>query len=488
MRWLVLFLVFSTLSCSSFIKDQVKVAEISRYLNPTTEAYEKLKNPYVSTYGELPFENHEKVDFWIKYFTTRGRDLMQLYLERSSRYFPIMKSVLREKGLPEELVYVALIESGFSSQAHSRANAVGYWQFIKGTGRRYGLRINHFVDERKDPVLSTRAAAEYFKDLYSLFGSWHLALSAYNAGEYRINRVVLRHYNRNFWYLISKGSLPKETSNYIPKFIAARRIGKNPEKYGFDNIQYQKPFEYDIVKVKKSISLRKLSKNLSLNYKKIRKMNPMYKGEYVPIYDDLVTVRVPVGLQNKASYALAASFMKAPKYSYLDHYWYRVRRGDTLSRIAVRNKTTISSLKRTNRIGRSSLIRVGQKLKIPVRKLAAVRYKAPSSKATALTHKVKRGDTLFHIAKKYKTSVSNLKSLNKIKGSVLRVGQVLKLKSSQKRRPANKSKKLNYYTVRSGDTLIGIAKKYNITLPRLMQANSLNFRSVLLTGTRLIIP
>ena len=194
-------------------------------------------------------DDNEQVDKWVNYFQTMGRDRMETYLSRSTRYIPMMKNVLREYRLPEDLVYVAMIESGFSPNAHSFANAVGYWQFIESTGKRHGLKVNSYVDERRDPVLSTRAAAEYFKDLYGAFGSWHLALASYNTGEYRVSRSVMRYYTRDFWYLSSKRSLPRETVNYVPKFIAAVRISKNPKKYGFDKIDYQVPLEYDTVKL-----------------------------------------------------------------------------------------------------------------------------------------------------------------------------------------------------------------------------------------------
>ena len=492
MKHLALFLFCSFLiSCSSLSSKNQPIVEISRYLDPSTTAYKKLEDPYHSSYGELPSESHKKVDFWVRYFTKgKGRNLMKRYLERSSRYFPMMKGAMRDEELPDDLVYVALIESGFSSQAHSRANAVGYWQFIKGTGRRYGLRINHFVDERKDPVLSTRAAAKYFKDLYSLFGSWHLALAAYNAGEYRVNRVVLRHYNRNFWHLISKKSLPSETRNYIPKFIAAKEIGKNPKKYGFSELNYQEPFEYEVVNVQKSISLRKLSNNLKLSYKEIRRMNPMYKGEFVPVYGNAVTVRVPKGMRSIAIASLGKSLMKQPRYAYLDHFWYRVRRGDTLSHIARRNRTTISSIRRNNRLGRSNFIRIGQKLKIPTRKLATVSLR--KKKATPYFYKVRRGDTLSRISRKYGVRLSQLRKMNRVRGNTINIGQNLRLRPGTSQRQLASAKKQagksKYYVVRSGDTLIGIAKKYNITLPKLMKANSLNFQSILLTGTRLVIP
>lgn len=490
--FLLVYCSFFLMSCSHFFRPTKPRHQISHSITPSQVveiAESKNTQPPDIFYKKLPDEDHHKVDLWIRYFTGQGRELMQNYLERSTRYIALMKVILKEQGLPEDLVYIALIESGFNPKAHSRSNAVGYWQFIKGTGRRFGLRIDHFVDERRDPELSTRAAVEYFKDLYSLFESWHLALASYNAGEYKVNRAMMKYYNRNFWHLISKKSLPSETSNYVPKFIAARRIANNPKKYGFSNLQYQERLRYDTVPVTRSISLKKLSENLKIDYETLKKLNPMYKGEYVPVYDKDTAIRVPAGLQASATENLPASLMARPKYAYMDHYWYRVRRGDTLYRIARRNKTTVANLRRANRMGGRSLIRLGQKLKIPTRKLAAVQLKSQTgkkNKTIPTRHKVVRGDTLAKLSRRYGVSVAKIKSLNNLKGTTIHTGQFLRLRPQSVAKSSDSNK--NVHIVRKGETLIGIADKYKISLVKLMKANSMNFKSILLTGSRLIIP
>lgn len=442
LRIFLIFVCGSILGCGHFIKDQNYVS-IPHVDNPSKETYRNLSSEYKSQYGSIEDLDAKRVDFWIRYFTSKkGRVLMTNYLERSSRYLPLMRSVMREYGLPEELVYVALIESGFSFKAHSHANAVGYWQFIRGTGRRYGLKINELVDERRDPVLSTRAAAEYFKDLYSLFGSWPLALAAYNSGEYRVNRAILKHYNRDFWYLSERRSLPRETRNYVPKLIAAIRIAKNPEKYGFHDLEFKKSIEYETIPITNSISLKKLAKGLDMDYKDLQDLNPMYKGEYVPIGKKDTYLRIPVKSKSKAIVSLSGSRMKAPKFFYRNHYWYKVRRGDSLSQIARRHRTTTYRLRKANNISRKrSLIRVGQRLKIPSRRLVASRatLKNPTRKLASAKSKSSSRNRMIHI-------------------------------------------------VRRGDTLIGIAKRYKVGLSRLRQVNSLKVKSILLTGTRLAIP
>ena len=479
--------LFVLSSCSHFIKTNREKSKISHKELSSSLFYQKLEKQYKSSYDDIPLDSHPNVDKWINYFTGRGREYMQAYLERSSRYIPLMKSVLQENDLPLDLVYVALIESGFSPKALSRANAVGYWQFIHGTGKRYGLRIDGYVDERKDPILSTRAAANYFKDLYSLFGSWHLALAAYNSGEYRVNRAVLRYYNRDFWFLSSKKALPRETRNYIPKFIAAIHISKNPTKYGFPNINYQAPINYELVKIKKPISLLKLAKQLGIAVEEIKMLNPMYKGEYVPVYEKETVLRVPVGMLSLAQASLEKSQMKKPKHGYHYYYWYRVRRGDNLYKIASRHRSTIRKIRRENNLGNSSFIRAGQKLKIPTSRLVASKIKSSVSTNKEF-HIVQKGQSLSHIARIYKLKLPQLKELNNIQGQpIIHPKQKIRIK---KRSPVASKKTINksYHIVRKGDTLIGIAKKYNTPLPKLMKVNSMSFKSVLLTGTRLIIP
>lgn len=490
-------LVLTVSACSHFIKkdaaERFEGVEISHAEYGSTSF--SVSGDYKSQFGEIPLDDHPLVDKWIAYFTGNGRDLMRTYLERSSRYLPMMRNVIRESGLPEELVYVPLIESGFSSKAHSRANAVGYWQFIASTGRRYGLRINGFVDERRDPVLSTRAAVEFFKDLYSLFGSWHLALAAYNAGEYKINRVVLRYYNRNFWHLVKKKGLPSETKNYVPKFIAAVRIASDPQKYGFSQLAWQESLNYDVVPVLKPLSLKKLTQVLGLSYEQLKNLNPAYKGEYVPVYARDMVLRVPIGFKALAEAALDKSRMNKPKYGYYDYYWYRVRRGDSLYKIARRNRITLSSLKRENGIRRSSLIRVGQKLKVPSGRVSAnlaskkARRQSKRQPASAF-HVVRRGESLSAISKKRRISVADLKSFNNLKGDQIHPGQKMRLHRDPTpvKNQASAAVTLRHHIVRKGETLIGIAKQYQVNLMKLLDVNALNLNSVILTGTRLVIP
>ena len=400
--------------------------------------------------ANFPSEMHYKIEQWLIWFQGDGRERMNTYLARSSRYIPLMQDILAEYHLPRELVYIALIESGFSSRAVSRARAVGYWQFIRGTGRRYKLTINSHMDERRDAILSTHAAAKYFKGLYSVFGSWHLAMAAYNVGENRIKSQLLRHHTRDFWELTQKGSIPAETANYVPKFFAAMVIAKNPPKYGFENIDYQPLMTFEEVEVPHSLNLRRLAIKMGLDYQVLRQLNPKFlTSTAIGSPQKPLKLRIPKEMpalqegenQSLETY-LAQAKIKTPRILRY-HRYYRVRRGDTLSTIAYRFRIPMSRLKYANGL-RRSFIRIGQKLKIPY-----------SHKASIYRNKSQNGSNSSHLHKKAK-------------------------------RFRGKSEKV--HLVRRGDTLFNIARKYKVSLNKIVRRNRLRNYSKIFVGSRIIIP
>ncbi|NCN95246.1 MAG: LysM peptidoglycan-binding domain-containing protein [Bdellovibrionales bacterium] len=475
-------------------------AQISETESSSEIVEENVVRPYKSSYGEVALDQNKHVDMWLRYFTGKGRKHMVRYLGRSSRYLPMMKNTLRENGLPEDLVYIALIESGFSPVAHSHANAVGYWQFIRGTGKRYGLRIDGLIDERRDPVLSTKAAAEYFKTLYGMFGDWHLAMAGYNTGENRVMRAVRRYYTRDFWKLHQqRRSFPRETKNYVPKYIAATMIAKNPKKYGFDDIEYQDPLSYDTVSLKHPISLSRLSQNLRVEVDEMRLLNPKFRGDYVPISRGKETIiRIPVGRANDALAAVPLSVSSAPERVVSNEYfYYRIRRGDNLSQIARRYKTTVSKLRRLNRLSNRSILRIGKRLKVPDPGGAAlyangrggqigskISRVGSSSRPVASVHVVRRGENLSTIARRYGTSVSSLLRLNNLSHrSVIRVGQKIRVRSTS---GSANSKGRGYHVVRQGENLTTIAASYGVSVSNLKQWNRLG-RSLIYAGQKLVL-
>ncbi|MBC7741597.1 MAG: transglycosylase SLT domain-containing protein [Bdellovibrionaceae bacterium] len=362
----------------------------------------------------IPTELNANVDKWINYFQGRGRPHMERYLLRSTRYEALMKKVLRDNKLPEDLFYIALIESGFSSQAFSHASAVGYWQFIRGTGKRYNLKIDQLIDERRDPVLSTQAAAEYFKDLYAKFNSWYLAMASYNVGEGRVDRAVRKYKTHDFWQLTkNKRALPRETDDYIPKYIAAKLIAKNPDKYGFEGLDYLPPIEFDHITVNNPINLRLMAEKMNINYEDFKALNPKYKGEIAPLdSENILGLRIPPG-----SYEVA---MNAAKESISDKVEfvadqdeiqpYKIRRGDTFANVARRYKTTVAYLRDINDFPRKKKLRVGQSIFVPDR--TPLKEKRPE--LVGKFYIVQPGDSLASIAVKYKVSISDLTKANNL--------------------------------------------------------------------------
>jgi len=497
-----------------------------------------IERPYQSAYGEIAMDYNPSVEKWLEYFQGRGRKHMEQYLSRSTRYLPMMKNTLRENGLPEDLVYVALIESGFSPRAHSRANAVGYWQFIRGTGKRFGLKIDTFTDERRDPVLSTRAAAEYFKALYGLLGSWHLSMAAYNVGEMRVKRAVTRFYTKDFWQLAKqRRSFPAETKNYVPKFIAAAMIAKNPAKYGFVDLDYQDPLSYDTVALQSPISLSKLAANLNVEVEELKLLNPKFRTDFVPILRGTETVvRIPVGRASDAMAALSMSVTSQPKMLQAEHFYYRIRRGDNLSMIARKHRTTVSQLRRINDLSNRSVLRVGQSLKVPDQGGDGVQYvteedaQVPSSNrgrravaavdtVSAEFHFVRRGDNLSSIAKRYGIRVEDLRRWNNLGSrAVIRTGQRLRVRGGgeaqsvkfeggskakvqrmeralshaplrgRKVTVANYPNPIKRHVVKRGETLYEVARQYRVDISQLARANNRNIGYRVVAGERLIIP
>lgn len=457
----------------------------------------------------IPTEVNPLVEKWIGYFQGRGRPHMERYLARSTRYEKLMKKVLRDNGVPEDLFYIALIESGFSAKATSHAAAVGYWQFIRGTGKRYGLEINPFIDERRDPVFATQAAAEYFKGLYSVFGSWYLAMASYNVGENRVKREVMNHYTRDFWELARKKRLPKETINYVPKFIAAKLIAKDPVKYGFGEIDYLPPIEFDHITVSKPLNLRQISEKLNFNYEDFKALNPKFKGEVATLKGADLVLRIPPGTAEAAMVAANESIVEDVKFiaDSADMQEYRIRRGDSLHSVARRYRTTVAYLRDLNDLPRRKAVRVGMKIYVPDR--TPLKERSPSkSTSVAKNSKVEKavvtssvsvstdgryyivqsGDSLYTIARKYSTSVAELQRINKIKrGRTLKVGMKLKVPT-----PDNSSVredvKERVHVVRNGENLAAIAEKYNVSQADIKVKNKIRNPATLMVGSRIVIP
>ena len=306
----------------------------------------------------MPVVENDRVRYFVNFFCSRKRDFFERSLARSGRYIPMMVNILQEEGLPEDLVYLSLIESGFSSQAISKAKAVGPWQFIRSTGLRYGLKINGWLDERRDPLKSTRAAAAYLKDLHLQFGQWFLAAAAYNAGERKVEKAISRSQTNDFWDLSEKKSyLKAETRNYVPKFIAATLIAGTPEKYGFGDIVYQTPLEYDEVTLKSPLRLETAAKLAATTVKTLKELNPALLRAITPPHADGFVIRLPAGTGEKFSQSYE-QLAESAKIKVIAH---KVKKGETLVSIAKRYGQRTNDLMEMNNL-KTRRVQPGQEL------------------------------------------------------------------------------------------------------------------------------
>jgi LysM repeat protein len=303
-------------------------------------------------------EAHGRVRFYVEGFCGPMRDFFERALARSGKYRSMMADILRSEGLPEKLVYLALIESGFSTHAYSRAHALGPWQFMRATALQYGLTINSWLDERRDPVLSTRAAAVYLKDLHEKFGEWFLAAAAYNAGEGRVGTALQRSKTNDYWLLRQERKhLKLETRDYVPKFVAAAIIARQPERYGFQEISYEEPMEYDEVIVNQSMRLETVARLANTEIDVIKELNPALLRNFTPPIDGAFKLRLPVGSQ--ADFLTGYEQLAGPDKIKVSVH--KVKKGELLARIADKYKLTAKQLVKENGL-KSRRLRPGQEL------------------------------------------------------------------------------------------------------------------------------
>ena len=476
------------------------------------------------------------IEKFIRYFQTRGRKKFELYLSRSGKYVGMMQKILVRYGLPEDLVYVALIESGFSPKAYSVAKAAGPWQFISETGRRYGLRIDWWADERRDAEKSTHAAASYLRDLYGMFESWPLATAAYNAGEGKIQRAVTRYKSDDFSELIRHRYLKQETKDYVPKMLAALTIAKDPDKYGFGDVAYEAPLDLRAVSVPGGTDLAAVARLLEVPVEAIRDWNPELRRFCTPPNRERYDLRLSADAAQLAEERMEEIGIQA-KITFLQH---NVRKGESLQALADRYKTTVPVLKELNGLKRDSLGRTAR-LVIPVTGLMeteAVPGTEISPDQLTMAHMraeegsrrsrirgglrpeagdavtVRKGDTLARLAKRHGVRVKDLASANGLKpGSKLKVGAHLVLPGpagAAEPRTAEAAvpkaagggakpsvsagaardvrKRAMRYKVHKGDTLEQIARVYGVPVDRLADRNRLKKGHLLRVGLVLVIP
>jgi membrane-bound lytic murein transglycosylase D len=348
-------------------------------------AKSKLNHP------RIPIEINEDVRRWIGYFAVKDKTRFQRFLQRGSVYQELVQDILRKNGIPADLYYLAMIESGYATHARSSANAVGVWQFIRGTGLQHGLKQNRYVDERRDVIRATRAAASYLKSLHAAFGSWYLAMAAYNAGEGRILRAVMHAHTKDFWELADQKALPPETRNYVPKFLAAVIIGRHPAKYGFSNIKATPYPAVEPAKLAGGVPLRHVARITKIPLPTLKRLNPHLLRGVTPPHARSYALWVPKGKARQVASAAKA-----------------------LAKTKIRPERRLASVSHHR----------------PRKKKRIVSHRRPRKKRRLVYHRVRPGEALIPIAQKYGVSVKKIKRLNDLDSSTIYVGQRLLVRNA----------------------------------------------------------
>ncbi len=429
---------------------------------------------------DVPIVWNDKVENSLIYLQTVAHDLFERYLGRSMMYIPLMEKILAEEGIPHDIVYLPLIESGFNTSAYSYAKAMGPWQFISSTGKRYGMKHNWWYDERRDFEKSTRAACRYLGELYAEFNSWELALAAYNGGEGRVRKEIAQHKTTDFWKLGFK----KQTRDYVPLFMAAVMIAKNPAKYGF-NPTYMQPLTWESVEINKCISLKSVAENTGIAYEDLTLLNPEIMRGVTPPDITPYYLRLPVGTKDR----FLAAYDNIPSEKATNWAYHKVKRGETLSSIASKYGISLSALKDANGFGQKPKLSVGQNLLIPRPGLVARAStntstpKTPQKMASAeksqtrvqaKNHVVRKGESLDKIAKKYDITVASIKEANNLKSNKIYPGKSLVIPQ----RNTEIAGSGRTYRVKNGDSLTKIADMHGVTVADLKQSNRLKSNTI----------
>jgi len=464
--------------------------------------------------SDFPITINRQVEYYLDFFQNKHRRPFAKWLARSGRYRPMIEKQLREAGLPRDLAYLAMIESGYNTRAYSKAKAVGLWQFIKPTGRNYDLAINSYVDERRDAEKSTRAAVAYLSGLYQEFGSWYLAVAAYNAGEGKIRRAISKYNTTNFWELAQGSYLRLETKKYVPKLIAAILIAKAPEKYGFHDISYAEPLAYETVEVPRWTALKAVALATDVDFDELRELNRELTMQFTPPHKTVYPLKVPAGKGD----LLLANLPRVHATVNTSFKTHIVRAGESIDSVCRRYGLTRTIILKSNNL-RSARLQPGQRLRIPFH---ATNYEllpegvvAPSfamadgNSGDFILHKVHPGETISGLATLYNVPSHMIAGWNNIKNiSRIRAGQQLALyvrspeiqveeKKAAGRKTAavkqivataakiqssravagvleNPGMEVSYYQVRNGDSLWDIARRFGHSTEDIRRWNNLD--------------
>jgi membrane-bound lytic murein transglycosylase D len=408
-----------------------------------------------NNYFDIPVVYNKATQKWIKYFTGRGRKHFARYAQRSGRYAPVLSKILNDQGLPRDLIYLAMAESGFQNHARSWAKAVGPWQFMPYTGKKFGLHIDFFQDERRDPLKATVAASMYLRDLYERFGAWELAMAGYNAGEGKIGRAIRRYRTKNFWKIRKGRYLKSETKNYVPKIMALAIIGKNLKAFGFENIEFDKALDFQEITVPGNTDLYNVAAALGMTFEEVKKFNPELIRWQTPPTESEYILRVPVGKK-----VVWNNYPHKESVVAKDYKVYQLR-------------------------GYASLYHVGRKFKVPAKVLSEINKLPPKKRlfpktAVYLPFRTDHGNHRRH------RLYSDL--YERPRKSVLRRRAYQKRIRYGMRKGKKITNPKEFYIVKKGDTLWDIARKTGVSINTIIRSNGrLVKRRMILPGDKLAI-
>ena len=435
---------------------------------------QRVQQELKSVRSDLPLVSNDYVDGVLTYFQGRGREFVEKILQRVGQYRPMIEEVLREEGVPKDLIYLAAAESAFNPFAVSRAGAKGIWQFMRGTGKLYGLKGDRWVDERQDPVKSTQAAAKHLKDLYQQFGDWYLAMAAYDSGPLTVQRAIEKTGYADYWTLRKLGALPRETENYVPIFIATALIAKDPKSYGFD-VQEDPALRPDQVVISTPTDLRLIAQLIDHPVGDLVRLNPSLLRWTTPTNDPQFVLYLPPGSRDKYEQTIAA--IPADK-----RIWWRVHKvseGDTLASVARKFHLSLGTLAEVNQMNREDPLEVGSYVVLPFAagRMSSLLRGWSSGPGGAIYYRIRRGDTLSGIARRFGVSTRQIQAWNGMRGSRIIAGQTLRLRvrtspSARSGRSAG-SGQTAHYRVRRGDRISGIASRFGVTTNQIQEWNGM---------------
>lgn len=457
--------------------------EITFPVDPNIKA--KAAAEVQATHSDLPLMLTDPVAGYINYFSTRGRGVLERALARGGRYHDMIQRVLKEEGVPQDLIYLAQAESGFHPLALSRAGARGMWQFMGSRAKAYGLERDRWVDERQDPEKATRAAAHHLKDLYHEFGDWYLAMAAYNSGPGTVQNAVKRTGYADFWQLYKRNVLPKETRNYVPIILAVTIMAKNPQQYGLDEVAAEKPVPYDAVQIDYPVDLRLVAACVDASASTLQDLNPSLLRFTTP-KDHEFELHLPAGTKDRYLSAIAA----VPPDMRVWWRYHKVAPGDTLASLARTYRTSRQAIAQANYLDGDADLKVDSKLIIPV---APGKHPWADDGVTYARHitryKVRKGDTVQTVADNFGVPPTMVRRWNHLKGDTLHGRRVLYVHlpitpnvSENRHATASKSKSKKtlrtvndvsavHHRVQPGETLYSIAKSHNTTVAALKENN-----------------